>query len=581
MRNLTLSAVQHQPWLEYRHTLPNGGICIRIRTAVNEWDEVLLCYKPSYGQASASLADSGLPMRAAWRDELHQWYEVVFLPEDPRVHYLFLLRSDGRTLCLDQDGWHTPDQLDSISWFPYAYAWAPPTKPDWARGVVGYQIFPDRFRRSGPSAPDLEPWGSPRVQNEYRFGGNLAGMLEAVPYLRELGIGMVYMTPLFLSDTSHRYNTFDYFAIDPLLGAAEDLKRLTDALHAAGIRIVLDGVFNHCGTAFAPFADAQKNGVDSPYYDWFFFDEKYATGYATFGDWAYMPKLNLANPDAQAYFLEVGRHWLRACGVDGWRLDVSPEVWPDFWRQFRKAVLDENPDAVLVAECWDDAREWLSVGDMFDGTMHYVVSRAMWRFFAESGCNLRAFDARINRAMALYPHAIQEMLWNLVGSHDTMRFLTRAGGDSSKLRLAALFQMTMPGVPIVYYGDELGMEGGDDPECRRGMAWDQVDHNPTLAWYRRLIALRNGSPALRYGGFQTWHVGADGLYAYLREADGQRALVALNTTDAPLVAALPLPAALRARVELTEALGCARYELRDGLALLDLPPRNGAVFLYE
>lgn len=210
--------------------------------------------------------------------------------------------------------------------------------------------------------------GQQAVANEYRFGGNLKGILEAVPYLAELGVGVVYMTPIFLSDTSHRYNTFDYYQIDPLLGSLEDLKALADALHERGIRIVLDGVFNHCGLGFAPFQDAMEKGKASPYYDWFFFGEQYPCGYMTFGEkWAYMPKLNMQNEACAEYFLDVGRYWLREAHVDGWRLDVSPEVYPDFWRQFRRAVKKTNPNAIMIAECWDDSREWCTIGDMFDG----------------------------------------------------------------------------------------------------------------------------------------------------------------------------------------------------------------------
>ncbi|MCL2810336.1 MAG: glycoside hydrolase family 13 protein [Clostridia bacterium] len=583
MRNITLSAVQHQPWLEYRHTQPDGRVCIRIRTAVGEWDQVQLCHKRMYSPTHGiTSCEGGITMRPMWQDELHQWYEVAFMPEDRRLHYLFLFCSDGCELYLDQDGWHTPAQMaDRFPvWFPYAHAWTPDQKPDWARGVAGYQIFPDRFRRSGPAQADVEPWGSKRVENKYRFGGNLAGMFEAVPYLKDLGVGLVYMTPLFVSDTSHRYNTFDYFTIDPLMGTTQDLKRLTDALHQAGIRIVLDGVFNHCGTKFAPFADAKAKGAASTYANWFFFDPRYDCGYATFGNEAYMPKLNLADPQAAEYFLEVGRYWLRTCGVDGWRLDVSPEVWPDFWRQFRKAVLAENPEAILVAECWDDSREWLSVGDMFDSTMHYVLSRAIWGFFAEDTLDLRTFDARVNRTMALYPHATQEVLWNFLGTHDTKRFLTRAGGELRRLRQAALFQMTAPGAPIVYYGDELGMEGENDPFCRGSMCWEQIEGNPVRAWFKKLIALRNGSPALRYGTYRTWHVGSNGVYAYLREDTGQNALVILNTADVAVEAMLPLPVGLANQAYATDALSGVAHATQGGAVLLRLPPREGAVFFY-
>lgn len=474
MKGLQLAAVSHTPHSEDRHTLPDGRVCVRVHTAAGEFDGATLRYACNYGEGDPFARDVRVPMRRMWRDGTRDTWQAVFLPEDPRIVYCFELRADGFAVLLDEDGARAlPTDGAAVNGFHFAHAYPAREKPAWARGCVAYQIFPDRFRRVDvPGEEPVEPWGSRRVANEYRFGGNLRGALEAVPYLKALGVGLVYMTPIFLSDTSHRYNTFDYYQVDPLLGTKEDLCALADALHAAGIRLVLDGVFNHCGVGFAPFKDALKKGKASPYYDWFFFDGRYPCGYATFGEnLRYMPKLNMQNPDCAKYFLDVGRYWLRETGADGWRLDVSPEVWPDFWRQYRRAVLEENPQAVLIAECWNDSREWLCGGDMFDGTMHYVLSGAVWGFFAEKTLTLAEFDARVNRAMTLYPQAVQDCLWTFLSSHDTPRMLTRAGGRLSSLRAAAFFQMTHPGVPVIYYGDELGMRGGPDPDCRRSMAF--------------------------------------------------------------------------------------------------------------
>lgn len=583
LKSLQIAAIDHIPWLEYRHTLSDGRVCIRLRTGKGEFDAVTLRYAHNYAEGAPFSRAWEVPMERMWRDETHEVWQAVFMPEDPRILYCFLLRAQGVRLVHDAGGTRAePQNPADVKAFHFAHAYPAREKPQWARGCVGYQIFPDRFRRVDvPGEEPVEPWGSPRVANEYRFGGNLKGILEAVPYLRELGVGVVYMTPIFLSDTSHRYNTFDYYQIDPLLGSLEDLRTLADALHAGGIRIVLDGVFNHCGLGFAPFQDALQNGRDSRYADWFFFGEQYPCGYMTFGEkWAYMPKLNMQNPDCAAYFLNVGRYWLREAHVDGWRLDVSPEVWPDFWRQFRRAVLDENPDAILIAECWDDSREWCSIGDMFDGTMHYVLSDAIWGFFAEGRTDLAQFDAEVNRAMMLYPQEVQNSMWNFLSSHDTARMLTRCGNQTRKMRAAAFFQMTHPGVPVIYYGDELGMRGGPDPDCRRCMTWERVPSSRMLAYYRRLTQMRGSLRVLREGTLITHEVGGDGLYAYLRRTEDALALCVLNTSAARLTGrTLALPRELAGEKRLLDALSGRRIAVRRGLAAISLAPGEGMVLL--
>jgi glycosidase len=587
MRSMNLGAIYHQPWLEYRHALPDGRVCIRIRTGRGDWDQAELWAAEMYGPGPSMKRAQKLPMERMWRDENHDWFECVFMPPDPRIHYAFCLIQEGFSLLVDQDGMYPASlrQPEDMVSFPFPFAYPEPKKPDWAIGAVGYQIFPDRFRRAPATeaaAQAVEPWNSTRYANEFRFGGNLKGIMQAIPYLKELGVGMVYMTPIFLSNTSHRYNIFDYYMVDPLLGTLKELRALSDELHASGIRIVLDGVFNHSGTQFAPFMDAKEKGPDSEYYDWFTFDKtKYDCGYATFAHTPDMPKLNLHNESAAAYFIQVGRYWLRQAHVDGWRLDVSPEVWPDFWRQFRKEMLDENPEAILVAECWDDSRQWVTQGDMFDSTMHYVLSRAMWLYFAQRKISLQSFDAQVNRAMSLYPHTIQEVLWNFLGSHDTPRFLTRAGGDENRLRAAAFFQMTHPGVPIVYYGDELGLSGGPDPDCRKPMPWDKTEGNTLLAYYKQLIHLRNSSEALRRGSFKTWHTGLGGLYAYLRTSEKQEALVAFNTSDTALDITLPLPEGFAAREEWLDHVSGVMLPNLAGTVRTKLTPSQGLVILRE
>lgn len=580
MKSLQIAAIHHIPWLEDRHTLSDGRVCIRLTTAANEFDAVTLRHAFHYAEGEPFAHATDIPMERMWRDENREVWQVVFAPRDPRIVYAFILRAGDVTLLHDADGTRAvPENPAWVSGFHYAHAYPAKEKPQWARGCVGYQIFPDRFRRVDvPGEEAVEPWGSKRVANEYRFGGNLKGILEAVPYLAELGVGVVYMTPIFLSDTSHRYNTFDYYQIDPLLGSLEDLRNLADALHARNIRIVLDGVFNHCGLGFAPFRDAMEKGKASEYYDWFFFGAQYPCGYMTFGEkWAYMPKLNMQNEACAAYFLDVGRYWLREAHVDGWRLDVSPEVYPDFWRQFRRAVLQTKPDAIMIAECWHDSREWCTVGDMFDGTMHYVLSEAIWKFFAERRWSLAEFDAGVNRAMMLYPQEVQNSMWNFLSSHDTARMLTRCGGRVKAMRAAVFFQMTHPGVPVIYYGDELAMRGGPDPDCRRSMTWDKVDGNAMLAYYKRLTHMRGESEVLREGTLRTWEVGEDGLYAYLRQTERETVLCALNTSERAIRRMIRLPEALAGCKDVRDLMTGKTHNVQGGYVTLALGACEGAV----
>ncbi len=583
MRTIQFAAIHHLPWLEYRHALPDGRVCIRLQTAKGDFDRVSVKAVSTYSYPDYFGRADKYEMTVAFRDQFHDVYECVFTPRDRRFKYLFVLESDESTFKLDGAGLHHGKNAheDISEAFAFAYAYPAEPMPDWARGCVGYQIFPDRFRREDVPGETVEPWSSHRVQNEYRYGGNLRGMIKAVPYLADLGVKVVYTTPLFVSDTSHRYNTFDYYRIDPLLGTEEDLRNLCDALHQHGMKLVLDGVFNHCGLGFAPFKDAIEKGEQSEYYDWFFFDKNEPHGYHTFSDAKYMPKLNMRNEACADYFVEVGRHWLEKYHIDGWRLDVSPEVWPDFWRKYKNMMRKVNPDSLMIAECWDDCHEWVTVGDMFDSTMHYVLSRAIWARFADHSVSNREFDWAINRCAMMYPKRNQDVLWTFLGSHDTKRMRTRAHGDLRMLHAASFFQFTFPGVPIIYYGDELGMEGGDDPYCRYPMRWDHVKGNPTHKHYQKLAQLRANVEALRTGSFATWRVEESGLYAYLRKTDSQQVLCVLNTGLEPISGRVPMPHGMETLTEVLDLYTGRHLPVADGEVRLSLEVGEGVILIGE
>jgi cyclomaltodextrinase / maltogenic alpha-amylase / neopullulanase len=580
MRQINLSAIYHMPWLEYRHAMPDGRVVIRVRTARGDFNRVVLKTANHYNLSDPFGAGGLYEMTAAYRTGMFDYYEAIFAVRDPRFKYLFLFYADsGRVYKLDGTGLRAGEEsFDDISeCFAFPYAWPPDPMPEWARGCVGYQVFPDRFRREGKPEKGLEPWTSARVQSQYRFGGNLSGIRAALPYLRDLGVKMLYTTPIFLSDSAHRYNTFDYYKIDPLLGTPDDFKALCAQAHQLHIRIILDGVFNHCGVGFGPFQDAKEKGEASEYRDWFFFDDLEPFGYRAFGHWPYMPKLNLQNEACARYFKEVGKYWMSEYHTDGWRLDVSPEVFPAFWHDFHREMKRENPDCLIVAECWDDSRQWITPGDQFDATMHYMLSRNIWKRFAKNSIDLKTFDSSVNDAAMLYPQRNQDVLWTFLGSHDTERFLTRAGGDKRRLRAAAFFQFTAMGIPIIYYGDELGMEGGPDPDNRRPMRWDRLENDETLAHYRKLAHLRGGNEALRIGAFHTWRVMDNNVYAYERFTDRQRLLCVLNTGAEPVEALLPLPPALAAKPAVTELYAQKTLPVAQGSVVVKLDALEGII----
>ena len=323
--------------------------------------------------------------------------------------------------------------------------------------------------------------------------------------------------------------------------------------------------------------DAREKGEASAYRDWFFFDDLEACGYRTFSHEPYMPKLNLQNEACAQYFLDVGEHWLREFGIDGWRLDVSPEVWPDFWRRYRAMMKRVNPDSLMIAECWDDGRQWLTQGDMFDSTMHYVLSRNIWKRFCGQQISLPSFDAAINAAAMSYPQRTQDVLWTFLGSHDTQRMLTRAGGDVRMLHGASFFQFTFLGAPIIYYGDELAMEGGADPDNRRSMRWQQVEGNPTRAHFQKLATLRAGQEALRVGAFRTWRAQADGVYAYERFTDEEHLLCVLNTGTQERTVQLPLPQWLAEQAAVYDLYSEQTWPVWRGLVELHLNAGEGMI----
>jgi neopullulanase len=440
--------------------------------------------------------------------------------------------------------------------------------PDWVQHAVFYQIFPDRFARSGRvEAQDglaLKPWGADPAEQGFQ-GGDLYGVVERLDALQALGVTALYLNPIFASAANHRYHTYDYYRVDPLLGGNEALRALLDAAHDRGMRVVLDGVFNHASRGFWPFHHVLENGGTSPYVDWFDIQDwplrPYAPdpdsppNYAAWMDIPALPEFNTDHPEVRQYLFDVATHWIEF-GIDGWRLDVPYEIDDNrFWQDFRDRVKDADPEAYIVGEAWGEAQRWLQ-GDQFDAVMNYPRARAVLSFFgadtlreyrkgplAFAPLDAPAFAEEIRRLLDLYPRPVVRAQLNLLSSHDTARALWIVGDDPAALRLAVLFQMTMPGAPCLYYGDEIGLSSRGDPHCRAAFPWADEDawNHDLRAAVADAAALRHAHAVLRTGHVEICH--AEGRVLVIRRhGEEGEALLAFNAGPEAARVALPMEA---------------------------------------
>lgn len=474
--------------------------------------------------------------------------------------------------------------------------------PNWVKHAVFYQIFPDRFARSDTldKPHNLQPWDSPPTPEGYK-GGDLIGVVEHLDHLQDLGVTAIYFCPIFQSASNHRYHTHDYYQVDPVLGGNKAFRTLLDEAHRRDMKVVLDGVFNHASRGFFQFSDLLEHGPHSAWVDWFIVQDWPLYPYdgtkpANYVGWAgnrALPKLNTENPQVREFIMEVGEHWLRE-GIDGWRLDVPFEIMtPGFWQEFRRRVKAINPDAYIVGEVWRESGQWLQ-GDQFDAVMNYLFAAAAIAFTA--GARVvpelvidRSYDPipplsgigyadKIDWLLQLYPWQVQLAQLNLLDSHDTARLVNIAGGDKATVRLATLLLMTYPGAPSIYYGDEIGLPGGQDPDCRRTIQWDKPetwDHD-MLAFHKQLIAMRRAHPALRTGAYHRLYADED-VYAFAREGDGEKLLVAVNVAEKPRRVSVPTGELFGEEADLESVFGQGTARVEEGQVRLDLPARDGRV----
>ncbi|MCI2424937.1 glycoside hydrolase family 13 protein [Candidatus Acetothermia bacterium] len=418
------------------------------------------------------------------------------------------------------------------------------TTPDWIRDAIFYQIFPERFFNGDPgNDPDgVWPWGD-RPQSHSFFGGDLVGIVKKLDYLQRLGVNTLYLTPIFTAPSNHKYDTEDYFRVDPAFGGNAALRRLITELHDRQMRIVLDGVFNHCGKTHPFFQDIIARGPSSPYWNWFTLSGEQVVykpqpNYVCWAGVASMPEWNHRNPDVWEYLLSVVRYWINEYKIDGWRLDTTEYLPPDFVRSVRSAAKEENPDAYVMGEVMGLATSWFK-HDALDGVMHYKLWEGLVSFFAKGEWDAGQFSNYLHGIWKSYPKEANYTSYTLLGSHDKPRFLTLCNDDHRKFLLAAAFLFTFPGVPAIYYGDEIGMRGEEDPDCRRTFLWNEEKQDRNIfGVVKELIKLRTEIRALRRGEFVLIQA-EEAILAYLRQLGAEKILIVINTGNKPVSVKLP------------------------------------------
>lgn len=534
-------AITHIPLSQYAFANSVSNMTIRLRAARGNLSRCTLWYGDRVCPRDP-VEVTPLPMEKAAEEILFDWFEVTFDTPYNRVCYYFELESrDGEKILYYADLFEQepPKTRSEFYQYPFIRREELAVVPEWLRCSVVYNIFPDSFasgKRCISGESSQMPWERGLTLNT-RLGGTIRGILENLDYIQDMGFNCLYLNPIFTAGEYHRYDLLDYFHVSPNLGTDENFLEMVDTAHEKGMRVLVDGVFNHCSWQFFAFDDVVKNGENSRYRDWFYDltfpvvrpkDPGEIPGYACFAYERKMPKLNSSNPEVQAYFQKVCTHWITRFHVDGWRLDVANEVDRDFWRGFRRAALQAKPDAVMIGEIWESSESWLR-GDMFDSTMNYDFRKHCRDFFATGELTARQFHSRVIQMLYRYPTGITQGQLNLLDSHDVSRFLTECGGDVRRLNLAEVFLFTAPGVPCLFYGDELGISGKEEFAFRQAMAWDAPprDHRCLI---RKLTTLRK-EEAVISGGYRPLVAGENGLYAYTRQNDDTAVTVAVNVGE--------------------------------------------------
>ena len=569
--------ITHEAKSAYAYAYNQDTIHLRLKTAKDDVQSVSVVWGDPFhwskqdgskrshwvqGQASPT------PMEKLYSDALYDHWSIAVSPKFKRMRYGFIVSSDSQRYLYGAHGLldlskhpEAESALGEFFNFPYINEEDVFTAPSWVKDTVWYQIFPERFANGDASLnhPETRPWGSEKtVTNEMYFGGDLQGIIDKFDYMADLGITGIYFTPIFEAAATHKYDTIDYYKIDPAFGTNEVFKQLVEKAHEKGIRVMLDAVFNHCGFKHPYFQDVCEKGASSEYARCFHIldypvvnfplneqgfpdtrnmDTAGTLHYETFAFTPNMPKWRTGDAVAEAYLLDVATYWIKNYDIDGWRLDVSNEVSHAFWRKFKKHVEAVKPDIFILGENWDNSNPCLK-GDQFHSVMNYEFTYPVWHLLSHdplySDFGVQAFKDQISRLLMAYPEQVTANMFNLLDSHDTSRILTILGDDIRRVKIAFALQMTFAGCPSVYYGSEVGLVGEND--CNRQcMPWDEARQNTALkAFVKRLIELRRLHPEMKAVHLSWLDLPADRHVFGYEKRDGDHRIVCLyNVSDEP------------------------------------------------
>jgi glycosidase len=515
---MKFEAIYHRTSDNYCYPLNEDDLIINLKTG-HDVEKVFIYYGDPFegGILGGNWRWNGVEEELIYKKNLthHIWWTTTIKPQYKRCKYYFKLVTANTYYYYFEDGFYTENEMNhqGKNLVYFTFPWMNPIDinqtPKWVNDTVWYQIFPERFC-NGDKTNDPDhtlPWAYHSVKNEEFYGGDLQGIINRLDYLEELGVNGIYLTPIFEAETSHKYDTKDYMKIDPHFGDERVFKNLVDAAHEKEIRIMLDGVFNHCGKNFGPWLDVLEHGPDSKYFNWFmintwpFNKEKYDTKDGAFYSFAFtsrMPKLNTNNPEVIQYLLSVVEYWVKNFDIDGLRLDVANEVSHRFCKDLRRLTKEIKPDFYLLGEIWHDAMTWLQ-GDEFDGVMNYPLATSITDFWIYPERTNYDFECAINHNFTMYMQQTNNVLFNLLDSHDTNRLIDKVKDmEVFYQQLAVLF--TMPGSPCIYYGTEIALDGSYDPDCRRCMPWEQIDselYQERIETIKVLIKLRKENDAFK------------------------------------------------------------------------------------
>ncbi len=540
-------AITHIPLSQFAFASSETELTIRIRTAKGNLTSCVLYYGDRV-HPEDPIVFTPIEMEKVASDLIFDIYEATFESPYTRVCYYFELIDADEHLFLFADIFSTclPSERSEYYQYPFIRREEISAVPEWLEHAIVYNIFPDSFatsKRNISDTADEVEWEN-GLKLKSRLGGTIKGITENLDYISDMGFNCLYLNPVFVAGEYHKYDILDYHHISPNLGTDEDFDELVRQAHSRGMRIIIDGVFNHCSWYFFAFDDVVRNGENSRYKDWFY-DLKFPVirpeneheppTYSSFAYERKMPKLNSSNPEVLDYFVGVGTYWIEKFHADGWRLDVANEVSRDFWRAFKHATRAVDPESVMIGEIWESAESWLQ-GDMFDSTMNYDFRKNCRDFFGTEVINATEFDARVTQMNYRYPSGILRGQLNLLDSHDVNRFFSYCRGDIRRLRLAEIFLFMAPGVPCVFYGDELGMNGDTEYTLRGPMPWTDATYDER-EFFKKLISLRSNNETLIYGKYRKLFTDDKGLYVFERSYNKDVITVAINARD--IVAAIP------------------------------------------